>query len=284
MKMYEAGLILEGGGMRGLFTAGVLDFFMDNDIMFKNVYGVSAGASHGCSYISNQRGRAFEINTKYRDDKRYASAWSLVKTGNYFGKEFQLDTIPNKLSPYDYEAFNNSGVNFYSVATNCESGVAEYLKVGDMSKEIEKIWASCSLPLLSKMVEIDGKKYLDGGMADSIPVNRAIKDGCKKIVVVLTRDINYRKKKNNLLPFIKHKYKNYPKLVENMENRHILYNKTIAYIRKLEKDGKIVVIRPEEEIKIGRLEKDIEKLKGLYDTGYKTAMKYFDKMNAYLEK
>lgn len=281
--MYNAGLVLEGGGMRGLFTAGVLDCFMDHNIEFSSVYGVSAGASNGCSYVSNQRGRALEINCDYRKNKKYASMWSLITTGDYFGKEFQLDTIPNKLSPYDYDRFKKSGVKYYSVATNCETGEAEYLKIDDMSTEIEKVWASCALPLLSRMVEIDDKKYLDGGMSDSIPVNRAIKDGCKKVVVVLTRDIEYRKKKNSLMFLIRLKYRKYPELVKAMENRHHLYNKTIAYIRKLEKDQKIIVIRPVNEIKIGRLEKNTNKLKELYNEGYESAKKYIDKMKRYLE-
>ncbi len=186
--MYEAALILEGGGMRGFFTAGVLDCFMDNDMWFRNLYGVSAGACHGCSYASHQRGRAFEINTKYRDDKRYASFYSLITTGDYFGRDFQLRVIPKELNLYDYETFKKSGINFYAVATNCETGMAEYLKVEDMDEDIDKIWASSTLPLLSQMVEIDGKKYLDRGMSDSIPASRAIKDGNKKVVVVLTRD------------------------------------------------------------------------------------------------
>ena len=282
--MYKAGLILEGGGMRGLFTAGVLDFFMDNDIQFENIYGVSAGACMACSYLSEQRGRSFDINTKYLKDKRYASLHSLIKTGDYFEKDFQLNVIPNKLEPYDYDTYKNTRSNLYAVATNCKTGKAEYLKVEDMAKDIDMIWASSTLPLLSKMVVIDGNEYLDGGVADSIPVNKAIKDGNKKIVVVLTRDILYRKKKNELLKIIKLKYKKHPKLVEAIENRHSLYNKTLAYIRRLEKDGKIIVIRPKEEVVIGRLEKNEEKLKDLYKNGYFAAEELVDKMKAYLEK
>lgn len=282
--MYEAALILEGGGMRGAFTAGVLDCLMDNDIWLRSVYGVSAGACHGCSYASHQRGRALEINIKYRNDKRYAGLYSLITTGDYFGKDFQLRVIPKELNMYDYEAFKQSGINYYAVATNCETGKAEYLKIEDMDAEIDKIWASSTLPLLSRMVDINGKKYLDGGIADSIPVRRAIKDGNKKIVVVLTRDVQYRKKQNELLEIIKLKYRNYPNLVEAVKNRHKIYNKTLAYIRKLESDRKIIVIRPGEKVKIGRLEKDTEKLKALYSKGYNEAVKNMDSLKAYLEK
>lgn len=280
--MYEAGIVLEGGGMRGFFTAGVLDCLMDNDIYFRNLYGVSAGACHGCSYASRQRGRALELNIKYRGDKRYAGMYSLLTTGDYFGKDFQLNVIPKQLVPYDYEAFRNSGMNFYATATNCRTGKAEYLKIEDMDTEIDKIWASSTLPLISRMVTIDGEEYLDGGVADSIPVGRAIKDGNKRVVAVLTRDIAYRKKQNELLPLIKIKYRNYPKLVEAVENRHRIYNKTLAYIRRLESDGKIVVIRPPQRVEIGRLEKDTAKLKQLYQTGYDETEKMLDRIRDYL--
>lgn len=282
--MYEAALVLEGGGMRGIFTAGVLDFFMDEDIYIRNLYGVSAGACHGCSYASHQRGRAFDINTKYLYDKRYASFYSLIKTGDFFERDFQLRVIPKELNLYDYQAYKESGINFYATATNCRTGKAEYLKIEDMDLEIDRIWASSTLPLLSRMVEIDGKQYLDGGVADSIPVSQAIKDGNKKVVVVLTRDEKYRKRKNELLQIIKIKYRKYPKLVQAIENRHIIYNKTLAYIRKLEKDGKIFVIRPMETVNIGRLEKDEKKLRALYQKGYDGARENHHKLMAYLEK
>lgn len=282
--MYDGAIVLEGGAMRGFFTMGVLDFFMDKGIDFKNLYGVSAGACHGCSYASGQRGRAFEINTKYRSDKRYAGVYSLIKTGDYFGKEFQLETIPKELSPYDYEAFKSRGVNYYAVATDVETGRPEYLHIEDMEKEIDKIWASSTLPILSRMVEIDGRKYLDGGVSDAIPVSKAIKDGNKKVVVVLTRDIDYRKKPNELLPLIKLEYKNYPKLVEAVENRHKMYNKTLAYIRRLESEGKIFVIRPKEKVAVGRLESDVTKLRELYKSGYLVAREQYDAMMDYLER
>ena len=284
--MYEAGLVLEGGGMRGLYTAGVLDFFIDKGIYFRNCYGVSAGATQGCSYLSKQKGRAYRIFTKYINDKRYASFGNLLKEGNYFGKDFSLKMIPDELEPYDHETFVNSGANFYAVASNCRTGEPAYLKVEDTRREVDmdKIWASCSLPLLSKNVHIEGEEYLDGGVADSIPVVKALRDGNKKVVLVLTRDSSYRKEPNKLMPIIKLKYKSYPKLIELMEKRHRIYNKTLKRIEKFEKEGKIFVIRPKSVVEIGRLEKDTKKMKALYNVGYKEAKESFDKLMDYLNK
>lgn len=282
--IFDAGLVLEGGGMRGLYTAGVLDYFIDKGIYFKNCYGVSAGATQGCSYVSKQKERAYRIFTKYIQDKRYASLTNLLKEGNYFGKDFSLKTIPDELEPYDYDTFKNSGINFYAVATNCKTGLPEYLKINDMRNEVDmdKVWASCSLPLLSKNVHIEGEEYLDGGVSDSIPVVKAIKDGNKKVVLILTRDGSYRKKPNKLISIIKLKYKDYPKFVKVMEKRHSIYNKTLKRIEKLEKAGKIFVIRPNSVVKIGRLEKDVEKMKELYNAGYREAQESFDSLMKYL--
>lgn len=281
----NAGIVLEGGGMRGLYTAGVLDYFIEKGLYFKNCYGVSAGATQGCSYISKQKRRAYNIFTKYMQDKRYASFGNLIKEGNYFGKDFSLKKIPDELEPYDYDTFKNSGINFYAVATNCRTGEAEYLKIDDMRKEedMDKVWASCSLPLLSKNVRIDDEEYLDGGVADSIPVVKAIKDGNNKVVLVLTRDINYRKKPNKLISIIKLKYRKYPKFVSVMERRHSIYNKTLKRIAKLEREGKLFVIRPKSEVKIGRLEKDVHKMTDLYNAGYNEAKDCFESLIKYLK-
>ena len=282
--MYEAGLVLEGGGMRGLYTAGVLDFFIDKGIYFRNCYGVSAGATQCCSYLSKQKGRAYRIFTEYMNDKRYASLSNLIKEGNYFGKDFSLKMIPDELEPYDHDTFVNSGANFYAVASNCKTGKPAYLKIEDTRKEVDmdKIWASCSLPLLSKNVQIEGEEYLDGGVADSIPVVKAIKDGNKKVVLILTRDASYKKSPNKLMPVIKLRYKSYPKFVRIMEKRHIIYNKTIKRIEKLEQAGKIFVIRPKNVVEIGRLEKDAKKMKKLYDAGYEEAKACYTKLLEYL--
>lgn len=278
------GLILEGGGMRGAYTAGVLDFFLDKKLEFDNVYGVSAGAVNACSYLSKQRGRAFRVDVDYLEEKEYAGISCLLKTGDFFGVDFCYNKIPYELDPYDTDTFNSYKGSFYSVVTNCETGKAEYMKIEDMDRDLIKIRASASLPLLSRFVEIDGTKYLDGGASDSIPIYQARKSGCKKNVIVLTRDKSYRKSKNNMMPLIKVKYRKYPGLIKCMETRHIMYNKTLKYIEKLEAEGKVVVIRPTREVKIGRLEKDKEKLTNLYHLGYKDAKEKYQELVDYLSK
>lgn len=280
--LINAGLVLEGGGMRGVYTAGVLDLFIDKGLYFKNCYGVSAGATQCCSYLSKQKGRALKINVEYMKDKRYASFGNLVKEGNYFGKKFTMETIPNELELFDYDEYTKTGANFYAVATDCKTGEPAYLKVENMKQDIDKVWASCTLPLLSKMVHVDGREYLDGGVSDSIPVLKAIKDGNEKVVVVLTRDGEYRKSPNKMMWLIKLKYRKYPGLVRAVKDRYIKYNKNLAAIAKLEKDGKIFVIRPKEQVEVGRLEKDGEKMKALYNCGYKEAEACFEDLKAYL--
>ena len=272
------GLILEGGGMRGAYTAGVLDFFMDNNLEFDNVYGVSAGAVNGCSYLSKQRGRAFRVDVNYLEEKDYAGLSCWLRTGDYFGVDFCYNKIPYELDPYDLDAFNKFTGNFYAVATNCTTGQPEYFKIEDMDRDLIKIRASASLPLMARMVEVDGVNYLDGGVSDSIPIYQARKSGCKKNVIVLTRDKDYRKSKNSILPLIKLKYRKYPGLIKSMEKRHIVYNKTLKYIDKLEAEGKVVVIRPKEKVEIGRLEKNKEKLTKLYNQGYDEAKEKYQEI------
>lgn len=283
-ELFEGALVLEGGGMRGSYTAGVLDYLMDKELYFKNCYGVSAGACNCCNYLSKQRGRSYNINIKYAHDKRYAGFGNLFKTGNYFSKEFTMHEIPDKLLPYDYIEYRRTNANFYAVVTNMVTGKAEYLKVEDMKKQLDYVWASSSLPLISNPVIIDDKEYLDGGIADSIPVLKAIADGNEKIVVVLTRDMTYRKEPNSSMPIIKLKYRKYKKLIKAMEKRHIIYNRTLEKIEELEKQGKIFVIRPEKEITVGRLDTEPEKLKELYEAGYNDMKDKYEGLMQYLQE
>jgi predicted patatin/cPLA2 family phospholipase len=283
INMHHCGLILEGGGMRGVFTAGVLDFFMDKKLMFSDVYGVSAGSCHACSYLSGQRKRAFDVNVDYLDDKRYCSLHSLRKTGDLFGVDMLYNQIPNVLNPYDYDTYNRYKGNFYAVLTDCETGQAVYQKVGDMHKDIIYIRASSSLPLLSRIVEVDGRKYLDGGIADSIPVRQSVKSGVAKNIVVLTRPEGYRKSPNRLAPLIRYKYRDYPALGQAVANRHINYNQSLDYIKKEEEKGNVFVIRPDGDIHIGRVEKNREKLTKLYEHGYETAKKLEKELLRFVE-
>lgn len=280
--MIDASLVLEGGGMRGIYTAGVLDFFMDKQMLFSKVYGVSAGACHATSYLSQQRGRAFRISTDYLNDSRYCSVKSLLMTGNLFGVQMCYDTIPNELDPYDYDAFSRYRGDFYVAVTNCRNGCAEYLPVKDMRCDITAVRASSSLPLMSKMVKYHGQRYLDGGIADSIPVEKSISDGNLKNVVVLTREKGYRKEHTSSTPLMALKYMLRPNLVRASDTRHLRYNHALDKIATLEEQGKIIVIRPSVAPNIGRTEKNLEKLKVLYKAGYDDAKAKYSEIMSYV--
>ncbi len=281
--MYQAGLVLEGGGMKGIYTAGVLDFFLDKGIRFSHVYGVSAGACHMCSYLSGQRGRARDISIDYLDSKKYCSVESLLTTGDLFNVDTCYYMIPEYLYPYDHEAFHKYEGKAYSVVTNIATGRAEYLRVRDMRQDIDKIRASASLPLVSRNVMIDGKPYLDGGLADSIPLRQSVVDGNTKHVVILTKEIGYVRKPSKRLGLLKLRYRNYPKVHELMANRHKDYNDTMAYVERMEQAGKAFVIRPQKPSDVGRIEKDATKLQLLYEEGYRDAQNCYQELKAYLE-
>lgn len=282
--MYEAGLVLEGGGMRGLYTAGILDFFLEKGITFSNCYGVSAGACHLVSYMAGQQGRAFRVGVNYLKDKEYCSFYSLLKTGDLFGVDMCYNRIPNELDPFDHEGFAKYPGNGYAVVTNVKTGKAEYLKLHDLDKNIDFVRASASLPLVSRNVKINGEEYLDGGVADSIPIKKAIRDGNEKNIVVLTRPYGYVKKPSSNIPLMRAKYSKYPGIVRAMARRHIVYNKTLKLIEKLELDGRVFVFRPDPLIKIDRIEKDVKKLKVLYLQGYHDASINYELMKNFLEK
>ena len=284
--MKDIGLVVEGGGMRGVYTAGVLDFFMEKNLYFNDCYAVSAGACHVTSYVSKQIGRSMKITLDYINDKRYCSLRSLIKTGDLFGAEMLYDIIPNKLELYDYDEFNKFKVdgNFYSVVTNCESGKVEYIKLNEMKKDIIAVRASSSLPLLSRMVEINNKKYLDGGITDSIPIKKSIKDNHEKNVVILTRDSNYRKSKPKFLFIMKLKYKKYPNLIKAIANRYKVYNETLDFIEEKRKEGKVFVIQPKSPVNISRVEKNKDKLTALYNEGYEDAKKSYADLMKFLNE
>lgn len=282
--MIESGLVVEGGGMRGIYTAGVLDFFMEKNIYFDDCYGVSAGACHLSSYLSKQIGRSLKVTLDYINDKRYCSINSLIKTGDMFGVEMLYNRIPNELVLYDYETFNKFKGNFYSVVTNCKTGKAEYMKIQDMKKDIVTVRASSSLPLLSRIVEINGEEYLDGGITDSIPIKKSIEDGHHKNVVILTRDKTYRKSKASFLNIFKIKYKKHPNLVKAIEDRYKMYNNTIDFIEEKRKNGEVFVIQPKGPVNISRVEKDKTKLKDLYDEGYNDAKECYEDLIKFINE
>lgn len=280
--MYQAGLILEGGGMRGLYTAGVLDYFLDLGMEFQEVYGVSAGICNACSYLSKQRGRSLRVNTEYLEDPRYCGMESFLKTGDLFGADMLYDVIPNELDPYDYEIFEKYPGRAYAVVTNCETGQAEYMRLREMHEDILAVRASSSLPMVSRMVEIEGNYYLDGGISDSIPLIQSMKNGNQKNVIVLTRDPSYRKTPSKTMAAFRVRYHNYPRLIQQMEHRHIRYNKTLELIRKGQEAGRVFVIQPQKPVEIGRIEKDKEKLEALYHVGYEDARESYESLMDFL--
>lgn len=277
----KIGLVLEGGGMRGLYTSGVLDIFLDNNIKIDGIIGVSAGALFGINYCSKQRGRVIRYNKKYIKDKRYMGIKSLIKTGNIINKEFAYYEIPQELDLFDTKEFEKSNIDFYVTITNIKTGKAEYVKVKDVFKETELFRATSSMPFVSRIVEYKNKKYLDGGISDSIPIDKCKELGYDKIIVVLTRPLGYKKKKTkefltNLV------YKKYPNLIKTIKNRYKNYNKTIDKIIELENKKEIFVIRPSKPLKIGKVEKNPDKLQMVYDLGLKDCNNCIQKLKEYL--
>ena len=272
----KLGLVVEGGGMRGIYASGVLDELLLRGVKADGLVGVSAGIIHGVSYVSNQLGRNIRYFLKYREDKRFMSWTSLFKTGNVCETEFCYDEIPYKLSKFDFDTFAQRAkdMEVYSTVTSLDTGKAEYIRLYDLREQMDAVRASASLPLVSENVEVDGKLYLDGGTADSIPLKFMQSAGFKKNIVILTRPAGYVKKPDKTFPLLKAKYKNYPGYVKACEDRHKMYNEELRYVREQELKGNILVIRPSRVINVSRTEKNLEKMKRMYKLGR------FDAMNA----
>lgn len=282
--MGKSALVLEGGGMRGSYTAGVLDYLMEKGVKFDTVYGVSAGALNGANYKAHQIGRGLRTFASYLHDERYAGPQHLLKTGDWFNIDFSYNTIPNQLDPVDYDTFASSPVDFYSVVSNVETGKAEYIKITDLSTQIEQLRASATLPILSNIVEVDGKKYLDGGSCDSIPLKKSIADGHEKNLVILTQHRGYTKKPSANRYACRVMYNKYPEFVKAMDNRHHMYNRQLKYTYEMEKRGKAFVIQPKELVSVSRLEKNPARLVELYHYGKMDAEKNYDRLMEYLNK
>ena len=277
------GLVLEGGAMRGLFSAGVIDVLMEHDIGFDSIAGVSAGAAFGCNYKSKQPGRVIRYNTRYADDKRFCSVSSLIKTGDMFGAEFCYDTIPNKLDVFDKETYDNNPVKFYAVCTDAETGEPVYTLL-DKADDLSFRWirASASMPLVSRPVLIEGRHYIDGGITDSIPLEFMMKSGCEKNVVVLTQTRDYSKEKASMLPLMKLSLRKSPKTYEAIKRRHIMYNRTRDMIFEEERSGNALIICPDEKLPIGRIEHDPEVMKKAYEIGRKAAESRLEELKAFM--
>lgn len=278
----KTGLVLEGGGKRGIYAAGVLDVLLENNILVDGLIGASAGAVNGCSYVSNQYERNIRYNLRFAKEKEYMSLYSLITTGSVVGTDFAYNKLPNQLDLFDYDAFEKSPVKFYATCSNVETGKAEYIYCNTLrGRKMDYLRASASLPYVSHVVEIEGKKLLDGGICDSIPL-KAFQDlGYKKNIVVLTRPKGYIKKpENNMLA--KLYYGKYPEFISAMKSRYAVYNRTLQYIEEQEKLGNTLVLRPSRYIKIGRMEQNPEIIKEMYQLGKEDVNKILQQIHNFL--
>jgi len=275
-------LVLEGGAMRGQFTAGVLDFFMEHGLWAQHVIGTSAGALNGYHYVAGEFGRTCYLNTKYCKDWRFMSMRSFALTGNAFGVEFSFDTIPNELEPFDYNNFRNSPMLLTSVASNLETGEADYFCFERLDGNIDYLVATSSMPLVSKTVEIDGKKLLDGGICDSVPIIYSMLTGARKHIVVLTQNVGYVKKPSRFTTLARQRYAEYPYFLERMQYRHLDYNRTYRQLIRLHAEKKVFVIWPPKPVGVVAMEKNVDKLLDLYADGYEEAGRCWAALQDYL--
>lgn len=281
----KKGLVMEGGAMRGMFTAGVTDVWMENNIEFDGAIGVSAGAVFGCNYKSKQPGRTIRYNTKYCNDPNYMSIKSLIKTGNIFGVEFAYHDIPERLDPFDVETFKNNPMEFYAVCTDVVSGQPIYRKIKTgVGDDLLYLQGSASMPLVSQIVEVQGRKILDGGISDSIPLKYFESIGYDRNVVILTQPKGFEKEPNNMISMMRVQLKKYPHIIRAMEERHLMYNEELKYIRKKELHNEVLVIRPKKKLPVGHIEKNPEKLWEIYNLGREQGEKYLEKVREFLQK
>lgn len=282
--MDKFGLVLEGGAMRGMFSAGVTDVLMENNFEFDGAIGVSAGATFGCNIKSKQPGRAIRYNKRFCKDKRYCSLKSLITTGDLYGADFCYNILPNQLDIYDVKTYRENPMPFYVVASDCNTGKPVYkeLKTCD-ANELTWMRASASMPLASKIVKVDGYELLDGGITDSIPLEYFEKIGYNKNIVVLTQPREYQKKDNKLMWLIKIMLKKYPMITEAMKNRAKVYNQEKAYVFEKEQHGDAFVICPEKDLGISRTEKNPDELQRVYDLGRKTMQKNLEKLKLFMQ-
>ena len=280
----HANLVLEGGAMRGQFTAGVLDFFMDQKLFCERVIGVSAGALCGGNYVAGAAGRSSFINVKYCTDNRYLSMQSFVRTGNAYGRDFAFHEIPDVLDPFDKHAFNTSPMTLEVVSTNLETGEADYHEMRDYDADLDYLIASSSMPLVSKTIEADGKLLLDGGTADSVPLMHSLLTGAKKHIIVLTQASDYVKKPNKLMALLRQRYADYPYYLDRLAYRHYEYNRLYRWIAREEAAGRVFVIRPQKPVTVASMEHNADKLLDLYEQGLACAAEAWPALQEYLAK
>lgn len=264
----KKGLVLEGGAMRGLWTAGITDVMMEHDIWPDGLIGVSAGAAFGCNYKSRQIGRAIRYNMRFAKDSRYSGIRSLLTTGDYFNAEFDYHIVPKQYEIYDDDAFNRNPMEFIVVCTDVETGEAVYQPLTEANYDTyEWIRASASMPLVSKVVNIHGRKLLDGGVADSIPLAYTESIGYDRNVVVLTQPLGYQKEHNQLMPLMRLTLRRYPEMIKALDYRHIMYNKQLEYVAQAEREGRCLVIRPDAKIPIGHISHNPQQMQHVYQIG-----------------
>ena len=282
-KSMKIGLVLEGGAMRGMYTAGVLDTFLDKDFWVDGIISVSAGALFGVNYPSRQKERAIRYNKKFISDKRYISFKSLVRTGNIVNKDFAFYEVPFKYDVFDNKTFKESDIDFYVAVTNLQTAQAEYVKLIDPLGQMEVLRATSAMPYVSRPVEIDGIPYLDGAIVDSIPVEQMQMLGYDKIIVILTRTLDYRKSKP-MAWIAKWFYRRYPDFADAVNQRYAMYNQQVENVIKLAEEGDIFVIRPSVDLKIKRIEKDPNKLQAMYELGMKDMQLQWKNLLDYLNR
>lgn len=282
----KTGLIMEGGAMRGLFSAAVLDVLMENEIRLDGMIGVSAGATFGCNYVTHQSGRAFRYCMNYRHDPRFCSVPSLLLTGDMYGAEFCYHTLPLKLDPIDNDTFVSSGIPFYVVATDVQTGKAVYHLCKDLVSEEELEWvrACASMPLASRIVSVGGRELLDGGITDSVPLRYFEYKGYHRNVVVLTQPQGYVKQPNSMMPLIRRVYRKYPALIRAMGRRHLMYNRQIQYIEEAAARGDVFLIRPAEPLPVKHITHSKEKIQAVYDAGRAVALSQIEALKKFLEQ
>ena len=283
--MYSSGLVLEGGGNRGIFTSGVLDAFIENGITFPYVVGVSMGSCNAASFIAKNIHRQHDFIINHCHDKKYMGLWSYRNTGEFLNMDWIFGDLCYNTHPLNYDEFENSGSVLCAVLTNALTGKAEYFYPKDLREYgCPVIRASCSMPLVTKGVDIGSIHYFDGGIADSIPLKKAIEDGCKKTVVILTQDESFVKQPVSASKLIKMLYRKYPLLTDALANRHIMYNEQRKFVEEEEKKGNILVIRPSKPLNCSSMERDITKLESIYQLGYLQGKKNIEKVKEFLEK
>lgn len=284
-KTKKTGLVLEGGAMRGLFTAGILDVLMENNITFDGVIGVSAGAAFGVNFVSQQPGRPIRYNKRFARDWHYCSLRSWLTTGDLFGAQFAYHEVPERLDPFDNEAFENNPTKFHLVCTDAETGEAVYkhlTKGGSLA--YDWVRASASMPMVSRPVALEGKLLLDGGVADSIPLEYFEQNGYLRNVVILTQPQGYVKTHNKLMPLFRLFLRKYPQMIHGLDVRHEMYNQQLAYVARREQEGTALVIRPKTALHIGHISHDPEEMQAIYDIGRSTGLERLNDIKEFISR